>query len=854
MIKRLFIAITLFMLALAAFVYFILTTSQGLQLAVHISNWFIPGELKLSKVTGSLMEGAEFTQVNYHNDNITVQAQRLTGHWQLFKFLSGHYNINIDWKDLNIHFDKQHITADVGQASLMGDSTQYQLLAETNTRINQQANIPWKMKATGKDSELNIEYLSTKLANHQLMIKGTLDWKTVLHWNLQLVMDNINPNLFSSKLSGNLQVKINSEGSEEKATIELAQLQGMINDRVIAGKGSVSFIRNKLYIHSLNLYYGDANISMIGQLNPEWPISGNLQWKANIPNLHIIAPNLYGTLEAQGQVTGQKEKPIIKASVNTKHFKMNSVYIDQADAELNYQWNKAGSLKLIVHQMKPGATDTALQNIIANATWQPKAKGIIGDLNITAADNPPIVGQFSLPSLEKPLPLMQQPLTAKLEIKRTRIQFLDDLMPQIKDLNGQLDAHLLVGGVLGKPTLKGQLNLQQGTLSIPTLGIHLRDITLTANSDRSGKVIFDANLNSGKGQLSLKGNTQLFDEKLPTVLHLRGKNVEIIHNHEATVDVSPELTISIDDHRINFDGTITVPSAKITPDDFTSTETLPDDVVFTDEEEKDTPFIINSRIHLILGDNVSFSYAGLHAILRGELRLVDKTTGITTASGQLSVKKGVYKAYGTLLHINHGQLIFSGGPVTNPSLNVEASKQVRNYGTASQGGSNGKQVLGTSDVTVGVQVTGTINEPRLNLFSRPGSLKQSEILSLLLFGRATDSLTSSDASILLKAVPFFSSGGGEASLMKSQLEHKLGVTVNVDSLQEYDSGSGSMVENTSLILAKSLSPKLFIKYGIGLVKPINTLHIGYKVTNNLVIRTESNTNANGIDVLYTLER
>ena len=50
-----------------------------------------------------------------------------------------------------------------------------------------------------------------------------------------------------------------------------------------------------------------------------------------------------------------------------------------------------------------------------------------------------------------------------------------------------------------------------------------------------------------------------------------------------------------------------------------------------------------------------------------------------------------------------------------------------------------------------------------------------------------------------------------------------------------------------------LSPKLFIGYSIGLIEPINTIHVRYKISKNWQLRSKSNSLGNGIDLFYTFE-
>ena len=78
---------------------------------------------------------------------------------------------------------------------------------------------------------------------------------------------------------------------------------------------------------------------------------------------------------------------------------------------------------------------------------------------------------------------------------------------------------------------------------------------------------------------------------------------------------------------------------------------------------------------------------------------------------------GKYFAYARKLDIQRGRLIFTGGPIDDPGVDLRAQKQF-------------------PDVTAGVNVRGTLQQPRMSFFSDP-PLPQSQIVSLILSGSAS---------------------------------------------------------------------------------------------------------------------
>jgi len=51
-----------------------------------------------------------------------------------------------------------------------------------------------------------------------------------------------------------------------------------------------------------------------------------------------------------------------------------------------------------------------------------------------------------------------------------------------------------------------------------------------------------------------------------------------------------------------------------------------------------------------------------------------------------------------------------------------------------------------------------------------------------------------------------------------------------------------------------LSSRLYVKYGIGLVEPVNTFFIRYRLTDFLSFETQTGTLGSGADLFYSIER
>ena len=62
-----------------------------------------------------------------------------------------------------------------------------------------------------------------------------------------------------------------------------------------------------------------------------------------------------------------------------------------------------------------------------------------------------------------------------------------------------------------------------------------------------------------------------------------------------------------------------------------------------------------------------------------------------------------------------------------------------------------------------------------------------------------------------------------------------------------------MTNETSLVLGRYLSPRLYVSYGVGLVEAINTVKMRYTIGDHWTIKTEAGTQRSA-DLVFTIEK
>ena len=423
--------------------------------------------------------------------------------------------------------------------------------------------------------------------------------------------------------------------------------------------------------------------------------------------------------------------------------------------------------------------------------------------------------------------ITDQPLKGEVKASLSDLGLISNLLYEVQGLQGRIELNSQIGGTVTRPTLTGQLQLRDGSLQIPRLGLSLTDLQFNAASTGNDEVNYRLQLHSGEGTIEAIGQTRLnSDEGWPTNITLKGEEFEVSHIPEARVVINPNLKMKMAQREIWLDGEVLVPQARLQPKEFTSATTVSNDVVIVGVPKPTLPpWKIHNRVRLILGDRVSLYGFGFEGTIGGNLLLIDEPGQITAASGELNVVEGRYRAYGQRLDVEQGRLLFAGGPITNPALDLRAVRHIQ-------------------EITAGIKVYGPLRQPQFELFSIP-VMDQTDALAYLVLGAPLEQTTSkSDGAMMAKAALALGLKGGDI------LARSIGNRFGIEEMRIESTGKG---EQASLIMGRYLSPRLYVGYGVGLVDAANTFNLRYQLTQHWQLKGESGA-AQGADVIFTIER
>ncbi len=301
------------------------------------------------------------------------------------------------------------------------------------------------------------------------------------------------------------------------------------------------------------------------------------------------------------------------------------------------------------------------------------------------------------------------------------LSIISAFAPQLQAVEGRLRSDLKLGGTLSAPRIGGELGLTKFAAEIPQVAVKLHDTWLKIHDDGGGALRIDGRARSGPGELALSGKVD--PGKRAITLNIEGDQFQVANSRTLKAVISPDLKLALDNQGMRVRGRIVVPSAYINVksgggDNIVSASK---DVVLVENGEaaaksqRASKLDLNLRIDL--GDDIRVEVADFSGALKGGLRIEQSGNVAPRATGMIEVVNGDYLVYGQQLKIQRGRILFGGGPVDNPRLEIDVARRVEAY-----------------NVLAGAKIRGTAQAPRLQLYSEP-PMPDASILSYMLLGQ-----------------------------------------------------------------------------------------------------------------------
>ncbi|WP_143549557.1 translocation/assembly module TamB domain-containing protein, partial [Rickettsiella grylli] len=529
-------------------------------------------------------------------------------------------------------------------------------------------------------------------------------------------------------------------------------------------------------------------------------------------------------------------------------------------------------------KLNKGCKDQQLTSIIVPQTHMNSfvsRNGLETSIQTFETHKNQFIAYLLLPHYQVGSPLkFKQKINATIDLTLKNLNFLTGLFPEFKRSHGFFNAQLKISGLLQKPAVTFTLHLQQASISIPSLGLNLKNINYQLHTDKH-RLQGIGQIYSGKGFITFTSKTDLLKPHLSTLIKIKGENVTLVHNPNYQIIASPQLTINATINQVETEGFILFPKAKIkiNPQNYNLIE-LSSDVQFSDKKKTLTlPFNLKSNLKIKMGNDIHLYYRGLRAQLKGSLSLKQESDHPLFATGQLQLFPGEYSYYGQRLKLaENSTLNFVNMPINNPLIHITAHRNIFILPVSTSNNSNEiKSKLGSNHfiqsefsyqsrpvpVDIGLHIRGRLQNPQITLFANPSNrIKSSlDMLSYLITGQASNEISAASTQLLLNAATHLGHEKNNLSGLINKFQKKIGLdqlTIGVKPI--FDPRTNRLEQNTSIIVGKKLSPRLNVSYSLGLLDPISILEINYLLNKNFSLQVTRSDFANGIDIFYKLEK
>ncbi|WP_459703941.1 translocation/assembly module TamB domain-containing protein [Stutzerimonas marianensis] len=413
----------------------------------------------------------------------------------------------------------------------------------------------------------------------------------------------------------------------------------------------------------------------------------------------------------------------------------------------------------------------------------------------------------------------EKPIAGEFRLRELDLSVARPFIPQVDRFDGQLNGTGSLSGTLSKPQVTGELNLSDGEIAGSELPVSFEQLQVRALIDGE-QLRLDGNWRSGEQGRGEIGGDVAWGDELDLDIRVSGSRLPVVVEPYAELEVEPDLRLQLAEDQLAVIGNVRVPRGEITVRELPpSTVTVSNDTVIVGEEAEEaaTPLAMRMDVRVEVGqDRLRFSGFGLTADLAGYLHIGDDLD----TRGELNLNNGRYRAYGQRLNIRRARLLFTG-VLSQPYLDIEAIRRIE-----------------ADNVIAGLRITGSAEQPRVDVFSEP-AMSQEQALSYLVLGRPLGA-DSGDNNMLAQAALGLGLAGSAS--VTGNVAQRLGI----QDFQLDTEGSGN---DTSVVASGRLTDRLTLRYGVGVFEPANTIALRYQLTKRIFLEAASGL-ASSLDIFY----
>lgn len=347
-----------------------------------------------------------------------------------------------------------------------------------------------------------------------------------------------------------------------------------------------------------------------------------------------------------------------------------------------------------------------------------------GRLDLPVGTDGFLKGDFRIADLARGV---ASPVEGSLEARTRDVDVLAVVLPDTQDASGKLDVDVTIGGTLDAPAVLGVAVLEDAAATYFPLGLSLSGVNLRADFDENGHVDLDGSFRAGEGRGEIRTTTRSSNGEAAGIhVGIRGSELAVIDLPDVSAIADADLRLDYRNRRLDINGTLDIPRARVRPVNLaTSRVDESEDVVIVSgslpdagvKEEKPAAIEIYGNLALGMGNDVRVVLDRASASIAGRAEFEWSGDPVPIGNGRYAIN-GTVQAFGQVLDISEGAVRFPSVPVTDPLLDIRATREI----------------FGNSQVKrAGVLVQGPLSRPTIEAYTYPMTTEE-RALTLLVTG------------------------------------------------------------------------------------------------------------------------
>jgi len=414
-------------------------------------------------------------------------------------------------------------------------------------------------------------------------------------------------------------------------------------------------------------------------------------------------------------------------------------------------------------------------------------------------------------------------LSGELALHHLDISDLEAFIPVLSRLEGTVNGQVKLSDTGQNLLAHGNLALTQGSFSVLDNPTVFEDLQLQLQV-QGDKAAIQGGMLLGGGQLDITGNLT-FEPEAMLELHLVGQKETLLFPPSTQLQVSHTIKLLATADYLDVSGKLVVHEGVLEHEELAEGGiALSEDVIIVgDIAPQLRPFDLAMDVHVIIEDNFKVVGNVVDVTVGGDLHMLQERGRPMQLFGNLNVVGGELRAYGQHLQVGRGTVAFSGAP-ENPTLDMRA-----------------KRIIPNENITVGLELQGTLEDPRLEVYSDP-VMPVTESLSYLVRGRGLDAGAGADGTAL-------------ALSMGASIVNQTGVLGQLDKIPGINSvtlGADGQDDDTTATVSGYIGNRIYLSYGVGLYEPINVLTARLYLQARLWLEVVSSLE-NSLDLYYSFD-